>query len=201
MKRWTVLLGRIGTTLIAIGLAFFLVSLIPPTQVNGGFGTRNSSYPSNTWAAIAEFVLTEPQTLRVNITTNGSLSVYVIEVSSGAIDDWINQTHLRPVDFSNVPYLDEFLSVHSGLIGWQGETSNGTIAFTYTPTRIANVSLIASNHSPQTVYISNYGWVIFSNAAPVSKVQTLSEFAIPIGFVLTLPWLSDLLKAKKRRKR
>lgn len=201
MKRWTVLLGRIGTTVIAIGLALFLVSLIPPTQINAGFGTRNSSYPSNTWAAPDEFVLTEPQTLRVNITTNGSLSVYVLEVSPSTIDDWINQTHLGAVDFSNVTYLDGFLSSHSGLIDWQGEISNGTLAFEYTPTRIANISLIASNHSPEVVDISNYAWVIFSNVAPVSKVHTLSEFAIPIGFVFTLPWMSGLLKAKERRKR
>lgn len=200
MKRWTVLLGRIGTTVIAIGLALFLVSLTPPTQINAGFGTPISSYPSNTWATLGEFVLTEPQTLRVNITANGSLNVYILEVNSSTIDEWINQTYLGPVDFSNVTYLDEFLSSHSALIGWQGEILNGTIAFEYVPTRIVDISLVASNHSPDVVGISYYAWVIFSSVAPVSKVQTLSGFAIPIGFVFTLPWLSNLLKAKKWRK-
>jgi hypothetical protein len=199
MRRWTVLLGRIGTTVIAIGLALFLVSLIPPTQINAGFGTPISSYPSNTWATLGEFVLTEPQTLRVNITANGSLNVYILEVNSSTIDNWINQTSQGPVDLSNVTYLDEFLSSHSGLIGWQGEIHNGSIAFEYAPTRIVDISLVASNHSPDVVDISYYTWGIFSSVAPVSKVQTVSAFAIPIGFVFTLPWLSNLLRARKRR--
>jgi hypothetical protein len=202
MKRWPVLLGRIGTTVIAIGLALFLVSLIPPTQINALIGLPISSCPSNTWTTlIDELVLTEPQTLRVNITANGNLNVYILEVNSSTIDNWINQTYLGPLDFSNVTYLDEFLSSHSGLIGWQGEIRNGTSAFEYAPTRIVDISLVASNHSPDVVGISYFEWVIFSRVAPVSKVQILSAFAIPIGFVFTLPWLSNLLKAKKRRKR
>jgi len=34
---------------------------------------------------------------------------------------------------------------------------------------------------------------------PANKVQTLAFFAIPIGFVLALPWLSDLRKARAVR--
>jgi hypothetical protein len=199
MKRWTVLLGRIGTTVIAICLALLLVSLIPHAAVNGLQGLQYSSYSSNTWSTLSELVLTEPQTLSVNIAANGSLSVYVLEVSLSTVDKWINQTYPGTVDFSNVTYLDGFLSSHSDLIGWQGAIHNGTIAFEYAPTKIVDISLIASNHSPQAVYISNYGWVIFSNAAPVSKVRTLSEFAIPVGFVFILPWLSDQLKAKAKK--
>jgi hypothetical protein len=207
MKRWAILLGRIGTTIIAIGLALLLVSLIPPTQINGlaynwGYSSipqPNIGYPSNSWSAVYEGVLTEPQTLRVNIAANASFNVYMLEVSSSTIDKWINQTYSGSVDFSNVTYLDQFLNSHPGVIGWEGEIHNGTIAFEYTPRRIVDISLVVSNHSPEAVGISAYELLWFSSVAPVSKVQTLSEIAVPIGAVFTLLYLSSLLKTKKRR--
>jgi hypothetical protein len=213
MKRWAILLERIGTTVIAIGLALFLVSLIPPTAINGlsynwgvvysnGFSTGpgpNIGYPSNAWGTVYWGVLTEPQTLHVNIAANASLNVYILEVSSSTIDDWINQTYSGSVDFSNVTYLDQFLDSHPSVIGWQGEINNGTIAFEYTPRRIVNISLIVSDHSLEPVGISAYELLWFSSVAPVSKVQTLSEFAVPIGVAFTLPYLGNLLKAKKKR--
>jgi hypothetical protein len=207
MRRWTILLGRIGTTIIAIGLALFLVSLIPPTPINGlsynwgisGTPQGNIAYPSNSWGSVYEGVLTEPQTLSVNIVANASFNVYVLEVSSSTIDDWINQTYSGSVDSSNVTYLDQFLDSHPSAIGWQGESHNGTVAFEYTPRRIVDILLVVSNHSPEVVGISAYEFLWFSSVAPVSKVQTLFEFAVPIGFAFTLPYLSNLLKAKKRR--
>jgi len=213
MKRWAILLGRTGTTVIAIGLALFLVSLIPPTTINGlGYnppGTislngpwpaPNIGYPSNAWGSVYEGVLTEPQTLRVNIWANASLNVYMLEVSSSTIDNWINKTFSGSVDFSNITYLDRFLDLHPSVIGWQGEINNGTIAFEYTPKRIVDILLVVSNHSPDPVGISSYELLWFSSVAPASKVQTSSEFAIPIGVAFTLPYLGNLLKAKKKRK-
>jgi hypothetical protein len=38
------------------------------------------------------------------------------------------------------------------------------------------------------------------SVAPASKVRILSEFAIPTGVVITLPWLNDRLRAKKKQK-
>jgi hypothetical protein len=146
-----------------------------------------------------EGVLTEPQTLRVIIVANASLNVYMLEVSPSTINDWINQTYLGPVDFSNVIYLDQFLDSHSGVIGWQGEINNGSISFEYTPRRIVDISLVVSNHSPDTIGISSYELLWFSSVAPVKKVQTLSEFAAPIGVAFTLPYLGNMIKRKEKR--
>jgi hypothetical protein len=209
MKRWSILLGRTGTTVIAIGLALFLVSLIPPTTINGlGYNVGmvsstgpapNIGYASNAWGAVYEGVLTEPQTLHVTIAANATLNIYILEVSSSTIDDWINQTYSGSVDFSNVTYLDQFLDSHPSIIGWQGEINNGTIAFEYTPRRIVDILLVVSNHSSDPVGISSYQLLWFSSVAPASKVQTLSEFAIPIGVAFTLPYLGNQLKAKKKQ--
>jgi hypothetical protein len=208
MKRWPILLGRIGTTIIAIGLALFLVSLIPPRTINAlGYNVGTATgptpnpigYPSNSWNTIYEGVLTEAQTLRVTIATNASLNAYILEVSSSTIDDWINQTYSGSVDFSNVTYLDLFLNSHPDIIGSHGQINNGTIAFEYTPRRIVDISFVVSNHGPDTVGVSSYELLWFSSVAPVHKVQTLSEFAVPLGVAFTLPYLGNLLKARKKR--
>jgi hypothetical protein len=200
MKRWTLLLGRIGTTVIVIGLALLLVSLIPAMEIMGG---SNMFFPpsisSKTWGTLYEGILTELQMLRLTVTANGTLDVYVLEVSSQEITQWINRTYSWSM-VNNATGFDEFLNSHPASVMWHGEINNGTISYEYAPTKITNMTLDVSNHSPDNVTI-NYTWTLFGSVAPVSKVQTLSAFAIPIGFVFTLPWLSDLLKAKKRRKR
>jgi hypothetical protein len=199
MKWWTLLLGRIGTTVIVIGLALLLVSFIPHMEIEGT--SFMSPYPSisKTWGTLYEGILTELQTLRLALTVNGTLDVYVLEVSSQEITQWINRTYSWSM-VNNATGLDEFLNSHPASVVRHGEIHSGTISYEYAPTKITNVTLDVSNHTPDTV-IANYTWTLFGNVAPVSKVQTLSAFAIPIGFVFTLPWLSNLLKAKKRRKR
>jgi hypothetical protein len=199
MKRWINLLGRIGTTVMVIGLALLLVSLIPRMEIEGIEFIYPSSISSKTWGTLYEGILTELQTLRFAVTANGTLDVYVLEVSSQVIFEWINRTYSWSM-VNNATGFDEFLNSHPASVVWQGEIHSGTISYEHAPTKITNVTLDVSNHSPDTVIV-NYTWTLFGSVAPVSKVQALSAFAIPIGFVFTLPCLSNLLKAKKRRKR
>jgi hypothetical protein len=200
MKRWINLLGRIGTTVIVIGLALLLVSLIPHMEIEGtSFISPYPSISSKTWGTLYEGILTELQTLRLAVTANGTLDVYVLEVSSQEITEWINRTYSWSM-VNNATGFDEFLNSHPASVVRHGEIHIGTTSYEYAPTKITNVTLDVSNHSPNTV-TANYTWTLFGSVAPVSKVQAISAFAIPIGFVFTLPWLSDLLKAKKRRKR
>jgi hypothetical protein len=196
MKRWTVLLSRGGTTVIAIGLALLLVSLIPPTPM--GSSMRLGPLPSETWQTFYEDALTPQQSLHVTITANGTLSIYILEVSSQVIYGWINEHYSGSADFTNVTYFNQFLDSNGPSIASQGETLNGTFDYEYSPTGIVNVTLAVSNHGPDDVSI-NFTGSLFRSVAPASKAQTLSEFTIPIGAALTLPWLSNHLTAKKRR--
>lgn len=203
MKRLTVLLGRGGTTVLAIGLALFLISLIPSVPIGSSLG--NGYRNGKTWQTLdGDSLLTPQQTLHVTVTTNGTLNVYVLEVSSRTIYEWItaradSEHYSDSIDFSNVTYFDEFLNSNPGLIAWQAELHDGTIDYEYVPTKIVNVTLTVSNHSPDVVS-ADYALSLSRSVAPASKVRILSEFAIPIGVVFTLPWLSNLLRARKRRK-
>jgi hypothetical protein len=203
MKRLTVLLGRGGTTVLAIGLALFLVSLIPSVPTGSYLG--NGYTNGKTWQTLdGDTVLIPQQTLHIAVTTNGTLNVYVLEVSSRTIYEWItaradSEHYSGLIDFFNVTYFDEFLGSNPGSIVWQDEIHDGTIDYEYVPTKIVNVTLTVSNHSPDVVS-ADYAWSLSRSVAPASKVRILSEFAIPIGVVFTLPWLGNLLRAKKRRK-
>jgi hypothetical protein len=191
VKRWPVILGRVGTVLIAIGLALFLVSLIPPAQSN--FSNNGSIRES--WTSYYETTLTPQQTLRVNVTANGTLDVYMLETSTGAIDRWIAE--LNPDQVGNVTYFDLFLEANSSLIAWQGKVRSGTIDHEYSPGTVVNVAFIVSSHGPD--YVSfDYSVSVITGKAPAAKVQTLSEFAIPVGIVFTIPWLNELLRARRR---
>jgi hypothetical protein len=185
VKRWPVILGRVGTVLIAIGLALFLVSLIPPAQSNF---SNNDSIPES-WQPYYETTLTPQQTMRVSVTTNGTLDVYMLETSTGAIDRWI--------EVGNLTQFDQFLKTNSSLIAWQGEVHSGTIDHEYSPSTVVDITFIVSSHGSD--YVS-FDWSVsvITGKAPAAKVQTLSEFAIPVGIVFTIPWLNELLKARRR---
>lgn len=191
MKRWPVILGRVGTVLIAIGLALFLISLIPPAQSsNAGNGSIRES-----WQPYYETTLTPQQTLRVSVTANGTLDVYMLETSTGAIERWIAEQN--PNEVGNVTYFDLFLEANSSLIAWQGEVHSGTIDHEYSPGMVVTVAFIVSSHGSD--YVSfDYSVSVISGKAPAAKVQTLSEFAIPVGIVFTIPWLNELLRARRR---
>lgn len=198
MKQRTVLLGRVGTTVLVIGLAFFLVSLVPPMGGESTYSMSPDFYPSGSWGSVYWNVWTGVNSVHVSIATNGTLNAYILDVNPQTIDDWMNNSYSGPVDFSNVTYFDQFLRSNPRTISWQGEVHNGTLNFEYVPTAIVNVELTFSNHGPDLVSL-NWTCTVFRTLAPVSKVQTLSEFAVPIGVAFTLPYLGNLLKAKKKR--
>ncbi len=187
MKRYIILLGRGGTVLIAIGLAFLLVSLIPSAELATSAGT--TAVPPKWVQSSIETILTPQQELRITITADGTLDVYILEVSSQVLYQWGDN------DFLNVTDLEEFLEANPGLIGWHDEVRNGTIKHEYVPTKVTNATLVFSNPSSEYVPV-DYEASRTSSLAPGTKVRTLAQWAIPIGFALSLPWFIQTRRKK-----
>lgn len=189
MNRWIIFLGRGGSVLIAIGLALLLVSLIPSAQLTT-YSTKTAIPPK--WVQLSiEQILTPQQGLRVTITANGSLDVYILEVSSQVLYQRVDDSK----DLLNVTDLEEFLEANPGSIGWHDEVRNGEIKHEYVPTKVTNATLVFSN--PSSVYVPvDYEVSITSLVAPGIKVRNLAQWAIPIGFVLSIPWLTRLWKER-----
>lgn len=199
MKRRTILVGRGGTILLAIGFALFLVSLVPAAQV-GSFMGSGPVY-SKTFSWHFSRILTPQQGLRMTVTANGTLNVYVLEVSSDYLDGWIMEHFSEPIDdfFSryNVTRLEEFLEAYPNSIAWNGTILNGKIEFEYVPTKITNATLIFSNLSTDFIEVEYEGTMI-SLVAPRKRVLPLAQWIIPIGFVFTLPWLAHLWSDRRQ---
>lgn len=197
MKRWSIVLGRGGTVLLAVGLALLLVSLIPSVTVSVQGAPQVIS--SASWQTSFVGTMAPEQTLHISIATNGTIHAYLLETWPSTAYEWIAEHHPELTGFPNVTYFDQFLNANPALIAWQLAIVNGTVNHEYVPATIVNVTLALSNHSSDSVSV-DYQGSIASSVAPTAEVQTLSEFAIPIGAVLTILWLAEWRKAKKGRR-
>ena len=201
MIRWTAFLGRGSTVLIAIGLALLLVSLLPSTgqrifAPSTDVPPKKVSLLSNQrlYSSIDqdlqsyEILQTPQEGLQIKLWVNGTLDVYILEVNSEVLYQWVGN------EFLNVTDLEEFLEANPNVIGWYDEVRNGydpyvpNIEYEYVPTEVTNATLVFSNPNSEDVHVDVYinlmSHIVHGNA------RNLGLWAIPIGFVLFLPWLT-----------
>ncbi len=199
MKRWIIFLGRGGTVLISIGFALLLVSLIPPAQLGSSSG--GGGIGPKMFQTFSEYVLTPQQGLEVTINASGTLTVYILEVSTQTLYDWISEHYSEQetpfFDYNNITRLEEFLKANPDSIGSQKEMREGKIE--HIPTKVTNATLVFSNPSSDSITVE-YEASMTAIVAPGAKVRNLAQWTIPIGFVLALPWLAQLWKEKTTRR-
>jgi len=210
VKRWPIVLGRCGTVLLAVGLALLLVSLIPSVQLGSSTMTVESVGANGWWgdnlqSLTSQPTLTPEQTLHITVNITGTVNVTLVGTTVEAIMTWIGNIQPNVTDLFNVSYFDEFVKSNPTMIVWQHELNNATIDYDYIPTDVIstdqiNMSLIASNYGSNPVIVQYIGSVE-GGVAPTMKVQTLYEFAIPIGAALTLPWLNELARTRRKLRR
>lgn len=197
MKRWIIFLGRGGTVLMSIGFALLLVSLIPPAQLGSSSG--GGGIGPKMFQTFSEYVLTPQQGLEVTINASDTLTVYILEVSTQTLYDWISEHYSeQEIPFYyNVTRLEEFLEANPDSIGQEKEMREGKIE--YIPTKVTNATLVFSNPSSDSITVE-YEASMTAIVAPGAKVRNLAQWTIPIGFVLALPWLAQLWKEKTTRR-
>ena len=193
MKRWTTVLGRVGTVLIAISLALLLVSLIPQLQLGTTEGSMPIS-PEQVQIAFNSQNLNPQQEVQVAVTVEGTLKVYLLEVSVEL--QFVNGTF--GYDF-NLIDLQELLSDHPDQIIWEDQVENENYERNYFPTRVMNATVVFYNPSSSETAIIEYDIALESSLAPGDKVQTIAYFAAPIGIILAIPWLLNVWKQRKNK--
>ncbi len=195
MKRWTIVIGRGGTTLIAISLALLLVSLIP--QINlmtlGGSMTVSPGMVQATNSRL----LNPQQGVEIKVTVEGTINLYLLEISSGQIFPGTgggmvlaNATDLQEI-------LDAFLDANPDLIIWEYNLEDEPFEGSYTPTKVMNATLVFHNPSMDEEAIVDYELSLISTVAPGEKVRNIAYWAAPIGIVLAIPWLVNIWKERK----
>jgi hypothetical protein len=188
MKRWKNLLGRGGTVLISISLALLLVSLIPRIELGSSMGTM----PVSRDAVFTPYsrTLTPQQGLRVNVTVEGALNVYLLELGNEAPFG----TNMR---FANSTELLEFLDTNQSLIIWNSSLKDENFEKSYSPTKVKNATVVLYNPSSDQTQL-DWEITLTSSVAPGEKVRTIAYWAAPIGILLTLPWLAEIWKNRKQ---
>ena len=193
MKRWIIALGRGGTVLIAISLALLLVSLIPQIQMSSSKGGGPLS-PGGISIVFHQQNLNPQQELEVAVTVEGTLTVYLLELSM--------ELEFSPdagFDYRfNVTGLQQILQENRDLIIWEHEVENGDYKRSYTPTRVMNATVIAYNQPDSEIAYLEYNVALQSGLAPGDKVRTIAYFAAPIGVILAIPWLVNIWKERKQ---
>jgi hypothetical protein len=198
MNRWLALTSRIGTSLVAIGLALLLISLIP-TGNSGSSQQSNTFIQANTYSSLfSQDFVTPQQITTLTVTSDRSINVYLLEVSSSTLFEWITMHYTTKTFFyDNVTYLKSFLGNFSQSIAY---SQIGTLFFNhqYAPTKVTNVTLVVSNPSSSSATIQESA-SISQQVAPASKVATLADWSIPVGLVLAIPWFIDLYQRRARK--
>lgn len=192
MKRWVNVLGRGGTTLIAISLALLLVSLIPSTQISSSKGSGGVQ-PEQFMVVFSPGTITPQEEVQTAITVNGTLNIYLLAVNI--------QFQFINGNFSynfNLTDLQELLEEHPEQIKWQHEVENSHYERNYNPTKVMNATVVAYNQGSETAQIE-YDVALESILAPGDKVRTIAYIAAPIGIIMAIPWLLDIWKQRKKK--
>ena len=196
MKRWTTVVGRGGTVLIAISLALLLVSLIPQINLMTLEGRTPPISPERVFATNSQ-VLNPQQGVQVKVTVEGTLKVYLLEMSVEL--QFVNGIFVNGIfDYGfNLTDLQEILEEHPDRIIWEREVENGEYKRSYTPTRVMNATLVFHNPSLDEEAIVDYEITLISTVAPGEKVRNIAYWITPIGIILAIPWLVNMWKQRK----
>jgi hypothetical protein len=192
VKRWTTIIGRGGTTLIAISLALLLVSLIPSIQTHrseesGGLSSGGMRILLNAQN------FNPQQEIEVAVTVEGKVTVYLLEID---LELNFNPNTGFDYDFNSTD-LQEVLEEQHDKVIWEHEVENGDYKRSYSPTRVMNATLVAYNPDSESAYLEA-NVALQSGLAPKDKVQNIAYWTAPIGVILALPWLVNMWKERKQ---
>ena len=171
--KWLVLIGRSGSALLALGLAFALLSIIPPAPIGtwGGPGWC-LIYPDDVSAS--SFGSFTPRTgFHLSLSSNSSIQFYILSKYSLF---W----HPKPSE------LEAYLGEHPDEILFSGMV-DPELSLDFFPPRVTEVCFVYSN--PSTM-LANVTESFRYETVLVSKDQVLMPAVMLIvsGVLLALPW-------------
>ena len=196
MKRWTTVIGRVGTTLIAVSLALLLVSFVPSisthkTEGSGPLGSGRMNillYTRN---------FNPQQQIVGDVTVEGTVTLYILEVNL-AFNFNLSSISAFGYNFTSAD-LQELLVEQPEKIMWEHTVENEDYKWSYSPTGVMNASLVAYTEPDSENNLFEYKVSLQHGLAPKDKVQTIAYWVAPIGIILAVPWLVSLWKQRKQK--
>ena len=195
MKRISIVLGRIGTVLLATCLALTILLLIPPASIS----PVSSGIPSNidyTLTPKSFILINLPLTLnpqffiKVQLSTNNTVEFYIIDLPRENIRQIIEVGNLT--EFKAL-MMNENVHV---MMNKTFDSGNFTIEFT--PEGLLNSSFIIVNKNLYAAKV-NYKTELLAYIAPNVRIIPVITYLSPMGAIFTGQWVFIKLKNRKRK--
>lgn len=203
IKRWKTLMGRAGTILVTAGLALVLLSAIPPRAIEYCDFSGTTVLQMETFSVESQFLLSvglDPQRgVYVNAQGNRSFTAYLLNMGEKQVFEWITGKYSGTQPTSQIfslSILQELLTSNRNWLELQEDSANGQVEFQYAPTKRENATLIFSNPSTESVRV-RYNGKLLNFIVLSERALNPAKFAVPIGVLLTLPWLHSTWRQRK----
>lgn len=195
MNRWMLLAARIGTVLVTISMALFLVSLIPAREQTAFL--HSGQLASSEFRMIHLPDLTPQMGVHVSVETNDTLTLYMLGVRDDNVTRWISEHKGsdKNYDMLNTQNLIAFLDAHPNVVSRQ-ENVTGETEFEYVPTKVEEASLALANFGNTQVTLECEISVI-NLVAPREKMRMATQIMVPTGLLLAVPWIGFSWKEKR----
>jgi hypothetical protein len=205
-NRPLILLGRIGTILLASGLALGLVSLVPSYSFSGN-SSGQFTIDAQKYVSISSTSSVYTPQLGFSISANSSDNMYVYLLGASYIQiynwtaTWVMdhypslQGYEIYLGSTNLTVLNAVLVLHPDVILWNSSLTKN-VSHEFYPQSVLNITAVVTNpldHSITVSVASNQ----LTSFAPRDRVTLAFEFLVPLGLVLAAPWA---LKLKLRKK-
>ncbi len=210
MRRPTYLVGRLGSNLFVIGLALFLVYLIPSANFNGTNSAGGSIAPK-TYQTPMFNTLSPTSGIHIQIQGNGSFQFLLLSAGPGEIYNWTNNWACMnggqrfgppgsPCTGSN-----NFTAIQAYLAQFPSEAiKNVTVppkmnlSIDLTPATDINATFIVAN--PTSAFVTfTFSWSFSQSIAPKGSTLFFAELFMPLGLILSAPWVIQGFAARRNR--
>jgi len=195
MKRISIVLGRIGTVLLATCLALTILLLIPPASIS----PVSSGIPSNidyTLTPKSFILINLPLTLnpqffiKVQLSTNNTVEFYIIDLPRENIR--------QIIEIGNLTEFKALMMNENVHVMMNKTFDSGNFTIEFTPEGLLNSSFIIVNKNLYAAKV-NYKTELLAYIAPNVRIIPVITYLSPIGAIFTGQWVFIELKNRKRK--
>ena len=196
MKRISIVLGRIGTVLLATCLALTILLLIPPASISPVSFGMPSNYIDYTLTPKSFILINLPFTLnpqffiKAQLSTNNTVGFYIIDLP---------RENRQIIETGNLTEFKALMMNENVHVMMNKTFDSGNFTIEFTPDGLLNASFIIVNKNLYAAKV-NYEIELLAYIAPNVRVIPVITYLSPIGAIFTGQWVFIELKNRKREK-
>lgn len=207
------LAGRIGTSLLVIGIALYLVYLIPAISFNSTAAESAGSLLPGKYLYSPSTPLSPTRGVHIEATGNQSFRIVLIGVDYPSFFSWTNNwAHEHggaPLPGPPGPILYDGYDNYSALADYIAQfpsqvlldatgNSNSPVLRDYTPATETNATFTMANPN-SSMLMMNYTLSYLGSVAPKGSTLLFAEIFMPAGIILASPWLYGTISARRKQ--